>query len=173
VAIFGIADYYTAGYSKALAWTFISILLLIGPASLYVLFGYLTGHVTDINLSERDERLRPLALALTGAVIGTIFLFKKEAPTPIILVGVTLICELTVVILITLFWKISLHSLTLSSVITLFLLFFTGYAAFLYLLLIPVAWARIWRKRHTLNQTLMGAAAGAIIAFAVFALFEL
>jgi membrane-associated phospholipid phosphatase len=172
LAIFVIVIFYSHGYPKAIAWTFISVFLLIGPASICILISYYLGTIKDLNLSEREERLRPLSLSLLGAMIGTMIMLSREVPSPLLLAGFTLISELVVVIFITLFWKISMHTLTISAITTLLVLIFNGWLAMLYLLIFPVAWARIYRKRHTLAQVSAGALVGAATALLVFTLFQ-
>lgn len=172
LAIFAIALYYSGRYELFWLWALAGIFLLIGPASLYVLYAYKKGKVSNIALSEREQRLRPLAISLVGAMLGTWILLDRGAPVPIILLGITLISELVIIIFITIFWKISLHALAYSSAVTLLSYLYDNNAIVLYIFLIPIGWSRTYRKRHSLLQVIAGSLVGIITALAVFMLFH-
>lgn len=171
-AIMAISFYYSESISYSLWWGAIGVFLLAGPAVIYILQAYRKGQMHDITLHVREERIIPLSMALVGAVIGTLMLAQKEAPLPLIVLGYTLISELALLIMITIYWKISVHALTLSSVVTLLVFLQTKRAALLYVLLFPVAWARVYRKCHTFWQVTAGSILGAVIAMAVFRYFH-
>lgn len=172
LAILAIAVYYSDRYELFWLWAFAGILLLIGPATIYVYFAYKKGAVSDINMSEREERLRPLIISLIGAIIVMWVLMDRDAPKPLILLGMTLVSELVIIIFVTVFWKISLHALTYSSAVTLLVYLFNPLAAILYVFLLPIGWARIYRKRHTLLQVVAGSLVGIIVVLAIFLLFN-
>lgn len=172
LAILAIAFYYSDRYELFWLWAAAGILLLIGPASIYVYVAYKKGKVSDINMSEREERLRPLIISLIGAVIVMWVLMDRNAPKPLILLGMTLVSELVVIIFVTTFWKISLHALAYSSAVTLLAYLFNPLAVVLYIFLVPIGWARIYRKRHSLLQVIVGSIVGLIIVLAIFMLFD-
>ncbi len=172
LAIFSIAFYYNDRFEYFWPWAFLGILLLIGPASIYVYLAYRKGKVTDINMSEREERLRPLIIALIGAMMVILVLLDKAAPKPLILLGLTLVSELVIVIFVTVFWKISLHALTYSTAVTLLAYLYNPWALILYIFLFPVGWARVYRKRHTLLQVIAGSLVGIVTALVIFMLFN-
>lgn len=171
IAILAISIYYSDRYQYYWLWAIVGVMLLIGPASIYVYMAYRKGKVTDINLSDREERLRPLIIALIGAMAMTLVLLERSAPKPLTLLSLTLVCELIIIIFVTVFWKISLHALAFSSTITLLAYLYSYYAIFLYVFLVPIGWARIYRKRHTLLQVVAGSVVGVVTALAVFMLF--
>lgn len=172
LAILAIAFYYSDRYELFWMWAIIGIFLLIGPASLYVYLAYKRGKVSDINLSEREERLRPLVISLIGAMAVTWVLLNRDAPKPLVLIAITLLSELVIIIFVTVFWKISLHALAYSSAVTLLAYLYSPYAVILYGFLIPIGWARIYRKRHTFLQVLAGSFMGLFTALAIFLLFH-
>ena len=172
LAILAIGVYYSDRYELFWLWVFAGILLLIGPASIYVYVAYKKGKVSDINMSEREERLRPLIISLIGAIVVMWVLMDREAPKPLILLGMTLVSELVIIIFVTIFWKISLHLLAFSSAVTLLAYLFNPLAVLLYVFLVPIGWARIYRKRHTLSQVVAGSLVGIIVVLAIFILFN-
>lgn len=72
--------------------------------------------------------------------------------------------------LITLFWKISIHSWALTGAITAYaMLSGTTYIWWLLLTVPLVIWSRIYRERHDLWQGLAGALAGGLLTAGLIA----
>jgi membrane-associated phospholipid phosphatase len=67
-----------------------------------------------------------------------------------------------------LFWKISPHPRTFPGALTFLVLAFGPSFALLYLLVLPIAWARVDLGGHSLAQAGTGALLGVVIAAAVF-----
>ena len=90
------------------------------------------------------------------------------AARPVIVIATIYTVNTMVVALITQFWKISVHTALFSSVATVSILVF-GYGVWwLFLFLIPLAWSRIHRQRHTIWQAVAGALVAFVITAAVF-----
>jgi membrane-associated phospholipid phosphatase len=172
VAILMIARFYAKDINDMLVWSIIGIILLIGPASVYVFLNYSKGKLEDINLSRRKERLIPLYLALLGAIFGLAIMYYKRAPEPLIILNYTLIIDLLVITIITFYWKVSVHMLTLTSVITLLCFLFEPRYLILFILCLPVGWSRISRKRHSLSQVLVGSILGIMTVLIVLQIFS-
>ena len=167
LAIMALGIYYSQNKPDAWVWAIWGILLLLGPASLYVIFAYRYGRLRHLTLVERRERFFPLLLSLIGAFGGAIILFEKDASTPLLLLSYILIIELVLILIINFFWKISVHMITLGAIITVMMFLRDKQLGFLYLLLLPVGWARIYRQRHTLPQVIIGAILGILIALTI------
>jgi membrane-associated phospholipid phosphatase len=71
----------------------------------------------------------------------------------------------------TLYWKVSIHTALYSSIITVIVVLFGIQYAWGYLLIIPLAWSRIYRHRHSLNQVIGGAMIAFILTSLVFWFF--
>ncbi len=168
LAILGLGFYYHQNSPYAWVWAIWGMLLILGPASIYVIFAYRYGKLKHLTLVERRERFFPLFLALIGAVGGAVILNEKDASTPLLLLSYILITELILILIINIFWKISVHMMTLGAIVTVMALLGNGYLGFLYLVLLPVGWSRIYRQRHTLAQVIVGAIVGIIITLAIF-----
>ena len=67
------------------------------------------------------------------------------------------------------FWKISLHMVGVSGFVTALIFVFGPIAAIGYVALPVVAWARLYRRKHTVPQLIAGALGGAFITALVFA----
>lgn len=62
----------------------------------------------------------------------------------------------------TTFWKVSVHAGVNSALVTFLVLLFNPSYAWLYTLLIPVGWARIYSKNHSLDEFMMGSILGSL-----------
>ena len=111
----------------------------------------------DYDIPERSARARPFMIAITSYLVGFLFLMIGKAP--VLLSGLMLAycINTTVMFVITLSWKISVHAAGVTGPLG-FLVFKLGLAwGFLYLLVIPVGQIRIRLGQHTLLQVLAGA----------------
>lgn len=153
-----------AGWSllNGLRWRFIVILLLIDGLIPFLYFVHLlsTKEISDWDTTKREQRLKLYGFVLVAHSIGVIlaFLLGKLVLSKILLLFLILALVFT---LITLRWKISIHT-GVSSAATIFLSLLFGWNwLWLYLIVGSVAWSRIVMKKHTLAQATAGAVAAA------------
>jgi membrane-associated phospholipid phosphatase len=159
-AILFLVRVYAQTWGQFALWTAITVLFFnIIPFS-YIYSKVKQGKLTDIHIVIREQRILPLLFAQISAIIGVFILSLLGAPKGLIHLGICYIVNGIVFIIITQWWKISLHSAVVAGCVTALAYIVTPKMAFLFFLIPIVAWARIQKKRHTLIQTL----AGAIIA---------
>ncbi|MHC4536911.1 MAG: hypothetical protein ACYS6K_23430 [Planctomycetota bacterium] len=144
-------------------WTTITVLFITIIPFIYIYLKVKQGKLPDLHIVTRGQRIVPLLFTQLSAIIGVFILYILTAPKGVIDLGICYIVNGIVFILITQFWKISLHSAVVAGCVTALAYIVTPKMAFLFFLIPIVAWARIQRKRHTLIQTI----AGAIIAIIV------
>lgn len=128
-------------------------LLIVAPF-LYIYFLYKKKLISDLDVTKRQQRVKPLALVF-GALVASLLL--------IYLFGTKLLLHLFIIILIlffinfiiTLFWKISLHMAldVTSSIIINYL--FAWRLPILYLFIPFVFWSRLYLKKHDVWQLLV------------------
>lgn len=115
------------------------------------------GLISDIYVTEKKERAKPFAGAISSYLVGSLALLSLRAP-PIVTglmlcyAGNTLIMMLT-----TRRWKISVHASGIAGPTTSLIYGLGTWAAIFFVLLLPVGWARIKLKAHTPAQVLAGA----------------
>ncbi len=157
-----------AGWSllNGLRWRFIVILLLIDGLIPFLYFVHLlsTREISDWDTTKREQRIKLYAFTLVCHSTGVImaWLLGKIILAKILLIFLSLAVVFT---LITLVWKISIHT-GVSSAAVIFLSFLFGWNwLWLYLIVALVAWARIIMKKHSFSQVIAGAglAAGIIV----------
>jgi membrane-associated phospholipid phosphatase len=124
--------------------------------------GYLLrrGRISDMDVTRREQRARPLIVTLSGLLIAELLFIVGHAPLPFrILAGASLV-QAVLVFLITLQWKISMHTSTAAGM-TVLILSVAGLAAAPVAISVPlIAWSRVKLRRHTLMQTLAGIGLG-------------
>ena len=123
------------------------------------------GLISDLNASIKEERLLPMAFGALFFLIGFVILRKLNSPT--IIQGI-MFCSLinTILVwLITKHWKISIHTLAISSSATIFWLLGYNYILPMLLLLATTVTARIITNSHTFLQSIVGITVGIISTY--------
>lgn len=127
--------------------------------------------ITDIHVAELSQRKIPFLMTLSSILTGTIILYFMNAPREIIILGWVMLLNGLIFFLITLFWKISMHSSILAGIlISLMILVDPRYGAG-FALIPPLVWARIHRQRHNFYQgtiAIILSIIGTIIMFKAF-----
>ncbi len=141
---------------------FVTVLPIIAIVLLFRL-----SKVSNVHLHDKDERLLPLSLTVVSMILGTIVLYRMDANERIIWVCQAYIVNSVVFSAITPFWKISFHTSVATGCIIVLTLFVNFIYVWLFLLIPLIAWARIYRKRHTPLQTVMGT----LLAFVITMLY--
>lgn len=141
-------------------WALISVALSIGIPVAYVFWKVRSGEISDFHIPIRTQRFRPMLVSILCVLLSWGILQICKAPAPLIsLIGVSAALAV-LLLLITLRWKISGHSVAIAS-LAIVIIHVMGQAFLPALLIIPlVAWARVRIHRHTLAQTVAGAALG-------------
>ena len=113
--------------------------------------------LSDLHLKNREERFLPLCCTLASMIVGTFLLHQLGAEREIVWAGIAYIINSVVFLAITLTWKISFHSSVATGCVTVLVMLVNPQFGWLFLLIPLIAWARVYRKRHTLLQTVVGA----------------
>jgi len=150
----------------------IGIILLIGPGLVYSINLWRQEGYVDLDISNRQERIVPLMLTCLGAVIGTYLVQSRLGDPKFVEIGYILVTLLTATTIITTVWKISLHAITLSALVTLLVIFRGETFGLGYLVLIPIAWSRLYLKQHTQTQLVAGTLLGIILTALAAWLFK-
>jgi membrane-associated phospholipid phosphatase len=162
---------YAENLKQFLPWMGIAIFFAVIIPGGYVLWLIEKEGLQDIHLSEHEERKIPFMVAAISSTIGAIALAAVHASKPVVVMGVTYAANAITVALLTLVWKISIHNALLSAAVTVIVILFGVQFAWLYLLLIPLAWSRIHRQRHTLTQVVGGSVIAFVVTSLVFWIF--
>jgi len=153
----------------AVGWALFQIAIGILIPVVYIVVQVQQGAITDFHMQVREQRIRPMILALVCAGVSWLVMGGFGAPFALLVFGGIAILQAAIMLAITLRWKISGHSMTISGM-AVFLVGVLGLAAVPILLIIPlVAWARVRLNRHDRLQTLAGTFVG--VTFTILGLF--
>ena len=156
--------YSDESLAEVLTWLALLIPLLVIPPLIYLLWLVNKGQIEDIYMPKRETRLRPLLVMLVW-LSACLWLIDYWAAPPVVgaFVLATIIL-VTILSVVTLFWKISFHGATISAAAaTAFMII--GSSALPIMLLVPlVGWSRIRLARHTPRQVLYGSLVGILFA---------
>ena len=120
------------------------------------------GQRIDIDIPERKDRNYPLIMVIISYLIGVIVLYVMNAPLITIILMFCYFSNTLIVFFINLYWKISIHAMGVAGPTTV-LIYVFGPVGAIFALIIPVVmWSRVYLKRHTVFQVIMGTLLGFI-----------
>jgi hypothetical protein len=155
--VFPMAIRATGSLAAALPWALIYVgFVCILPAA-YIGIQVWRGRISDVHINLREQRLRPYAVSLIGVGLAFITMVLLSAPPLMVMFTLFTLVQMALMLVFTTRWKISMHSMSITSaVVTLGLLY--GLVAFLLLtpLILLVAVARIRLRRHSVKQVVAG-----------------
>ena len=129
--------------------------------------------ISDLNASKKEERLLPMAFGALFFLLGFVTLRMLNAQ---LLIQGIMFCGMINVILawlITNYWKISIHAITLSSSITIFWIFGYHNVLIIILILFVLIIGRLLAQAHDLNQIMAGIFLGIISTFTCYTILFL
>ena len=129
--------------------------------------------ISDLDASKKEERLMPMAFGALFFLLGFVTLRMLNAQ---LLIQGIMFCGMINVILawlITNYWKISIHAITLSSSITIFWIFGYQNVLIIALALLILIIGRLLAQAHDLNQIMAGIFLGIISTFICYTILFL
>jgi len=143
----------------------------IGPM-LFLLWLYATDRISDLDMSDREERRKVFAIFVVFYLAGTVTLFLTHAPAILTASMAGYTAAAIVVQQITRFWKISTHAVGITAPVVA-LTYLYGWDPLPFLILIPlVGWSRVYLKAHTIAQVCAGTLLGAVSVVIFFRIFR-
>ena len=144
-----------ATMQQGFLWMLIVILFASALPILFILILFCMGQLSDVRLTVREQRAKPLIFSLVSALVGSGILHLLDAPPEIVWLCIAYAINGVVFTLITHAWKISFHSGVAAGCMTGLTTLISGQFIWLFILLPLVGWARVYRKRHTFLQTIV------------------
>ncbi|MGD0803387.1 MAG: PAP2 family protein [Candidatus Bathyarchaeia archaeon] len=121
--------------------------------------------IQDFYAHDRDTRFIPFIWTTLFYLLGTISLILVSAPQVVTALMACYFVNGLVLMVITLKWKISIHASGVAGPFTA-LVYQLGVVMLpLLLVIIPVAWARVELKAHTIMQVVVGAVLSCIMTW--------
>ncbi len=152
----------------ALGWAILCLIFATIIPFLYIFILFRKKLVYDIHLPKKENRIKPLIVAIISYVMGFFVLYVLGAPVFLKAIFALSLINAVILTTITYFWKISFHTSWITITSISFYILFGRWMLLLLLLILLIGWARVKIKRHTIMQVVMGAAISAIVALFIF-----
>ena len=123
------------------------------------------GRIGDIELPRRRDRARPMIVGQILSGVAALLLSATGAPTEMVALAGALWVLGVLILMVTVFWKISVHCAAASAAATLAWIL-SGAALLPAVGALAVVWSRVRLGRHTIAQTI----AGSLLGFGVLRL---
>jgi membrane-associated phospholipid phosphatase len=136
----------------------------------FIIRGARRGKWDGHHVRNREGRLLPLSLALVSTAVGLAILLLGGAPRDVIALDVAMLGSLLVCLVITHWWKISLHCAVAGGAIATLALLYGPLSLVLVVLLVLIGWSRVELGDHTPAQALAGSVVGPVVGGALFLL---
>lgn len=118
------------------------------------------GQVADRHLHTRQQRLPVMAFIIAVIAACLVLLAFAGAPRAVIAQTSTMLAAVTVLTVVTAWWKISLHCAASAGGVTILIITFGPALAAGYVLTLLIAWSRVVLRDHSVAQAAAGIAAG-------------
>lgn len=164
-----VAWHSTPTILEALRWGLLTVFFTIALPFAFILWGVRRQRFTDHHIRLREQRPQALAVGIGSGLIGLVLLVLLGAPRELIALVVAMATGLSIALMITLFWKMSIHVASVAGAVVIVVLVFGQLFAVLAPVVILVSWARVELGDHTPAQVTAGAAIGASVAGLIFA----
>ncbi|GHO89392.1 hypothetical protein [Dictyobacter formicarum] len=157
--------------AHAFLWWIIPILGISVAPFLFIWQGVRKGKLTDHHVSQREQRFVPLFFGLTCMLLSFACLYALHASPILVATVVAVIVACGISLIVTRYWKISLHLVGMAGAVTVFVLLFGPRWLALSPLVFLVGWARWQVRAHTVLQAIAGTCLAVFVTVATFHLF--
>ncbi len=165
-----VAFYHERNRLMALLYTAITLLFTsIGPL-LYILIGVRRGKFSDMDVSIRSQRSGPFLFTILSALIALFMLAAFHGPRDLDTLLLIMIVSGVITMVITFWWKISIHTSSLASAVTVLIALYGTIMLPLFGLVALVGWSRVVLRRHTIAQVIAGSVLSTVLATVILLL---
>ncbi len=169
----GVIARHTASIADAAVFGTLFFALVVVLPGVWIGIGVRRGRYTDPHVMLREQRAEPFLVANLGALALVLLYVVLRAPVALQAAAVNTLVNGVLFMLITRFWKVSIHSAAYATSVFLASALVHPAVAWLGLGFPVVVWARLHRQRHSLAQALTAAAVVLASTVAVLVAFGL
>lgn len=170
IPVFFLINYFLLSGPDFIIVTTITI-LFAGIMPIIISLVWIKNRKIEMDMPRREDRFYPLLMVILFYLVGAVLLYILQAPPITTVLMFCYFSNTVIVLLISLFWKISIHSMGVAGPATA-LIYVFGYAGLIFALIVPlVMWSRTYLKRHTLSQVMAGALLGFLFTAAQIYIF--
>ena len=149
-------------------WGGVAAILCAGVPMAYIVKGARAGKWSDHHVGEREHRAVPLTIGVVSVSVAIVVLVVVRAPRELIALVVAMLVGLIAVLVVTRFWKVSIHTSVAAGFLGILLIVYGPWTLVGLAVLAAVAWSRTVLDAHTWPQVAVGAAIGFTAAVTVF-----
>ena len=164
-----VALYHAHSLLAAMFYAGVTLFFLSFGPMVYILIGVRLGKLSDADVSYRTERTGPFLFGIVSITVGLITLMTIHGPKNLETVLMSTAVSGVIMMVTTLWWKISIHSSSLAGAATMLTALYGAMMLPAFLLLPLVGWSRVVLGRHTVAQVV----AGSLVSMALATLFIL
>jgi membrane-associated phospholipid phosphatase len=168
IAILLVIGWHSTSSVTGLGWGLLAALFCGGIPFAVIMLGVKRGNWTDKHVGVREQRAVPLLATMASVLIGISLLVALRAPREVFALVVAMLVGLVTTMVVTIWWKVSVHTAVAGGVVVILLLAYGTHVAPLVLGVAAVGWSRVALRDHTPAQTVVGALLGALAAAVVF-----
>ncbi|KUO22155.1 hypothetical protein [Streptomyces dysideae] len=168
IAILLIIGWHSTSSVTGLGWGMLAALFCGGIPFAVIMLGVKRGHWTDKHVRVREQRAVPLLATMASVLIGISLLVVLQAPREVFALVVAMLVGLITTMMVTVWWKVSVHTAVAGGVVVILLLAYGASMAPLVLGIAAIGWSRVALRDHTAAQTVVGALLGGLAAAVVF-----
>lgn len=166
-----LVTYYTPDLRTGLVRLLITTLLIGAIPIAFTIVAARLGWVKNAWLEKRQDRIGPFLVAAFCMIINLIVFYKFDVDREVLVFLMSLILVTTLTLIITMYWKISVHAAVVTIVAVAANVMADGKFWYLYLLIPLVMWARVYKKNHTVAQVITGSILNGAIVYMTFKIF--
>lgn len=157
-----------SNHGAGAAWGGVAAILCAGVPMAYIVKGARDGKWSDHHVGDREHRAVPLAIGVVSVSVAIAILVAVHAPRELTALVVAMLTGLITVLVVTRFWKVSIHTSVTAGFLGILLVVYGPWALAGTAVLAAVAWSRTVLDAHTWPQVVVGAAIGFAAAVTVF-----
>lgn len=159
-----VIGWHAYGYSLAgAAWGLLAALFASIIPFAVILRGVRSGALTDHHVGRREQRRTPMVIGVGSMAVGIVGLVVLGVERELLATLGAVVCGLIVSILVTRWWKISVHTDVAASVVVVLAEIIGPFALAASPIVLLVAWSRVQLRDHTAAQTVVGGMVGAVV----------
>jgi phage-related holin len=168
---FPLAAYADPTSGNSVVWALIYVLLVCVAPVVYIAVMVKRGHITDIHIKVRRQRIVPFIVTIVCAAIAALMLALLNAPALVTFFALFTMLQIIIMLVVTTAWQISIHALGIVGAVVAIGAMYGTTAGLLSSPLIPVVCAaRVVLRRHTIPQVIAGGIVGGTMTALLFGL---
>ncbi|MFE9826446.1 hypothetical protein ACFYSH_30680 [Streptomyces sp. NPDC005791] len=172
MAILLVIGWHSTKSFEGLAWGLLAALFCGGIPFAIILLGVKRGSWTDKHIKVRSQRAVPLTATMVSVLVGILLLVVFDGPREVFALVIAMLVGLAATMVVTIWWKVSVHTAVAGGVVTILTLAFGLPLALLALVVAAIGWSRVQLRDHTVAQTIVGALLGGLAAAVTFGLLR-